>query len=85
MATIRKIDNLGRITLPKHLRDEMYLHGDNAELEIFVAEIGGEKCICLKSTVKPVEEKLKAAARIFEICGVELTDEMKDKIAKDKN
>lgn len=75
----KKIDSLGRITLPKGLRDRMYLSNDNAELEIFTAYIDGRQCICLSS---PVDEftKLMAAAEVFAECGVELPQELKDKI-----
>lgn len=38
--TTRKLDSLGRITLPKGLRDRMFL-SDNAELELFTANIDG--------------------------------------------
>lgn len=76
---IRKIDHLGRITLPKGLRDRMYLSNDNAELEIFTAVIDNRQCICLSS---PVDEatRLLAAAEVFAECGVELPHEMKQHI-----
>lgn len=75
----KKIDNLGRITLPKGLRDRMYLSNDNSELEIFTAVIDGRPCICLSSPVDIVT-KLIAAAEVFAECGVELPQEMKEKI-----
>lgn len=76
---VRKLDNLGRITLPKGLRDRMYLSSDNDELEIFTAVIDGRNCICLSSPVNMVT-KLIAAAEVFAECGVELPEEMKEKI-----
>ena len=72
----RKLDNLGRITLPKGLRDRMYLSNDNDELEIFTAVIDGRNCICLASPVD-MTTKLLAAAEVFAECGVELPKEMK--------
>lgn len=76
---IKKVDSLGRITLPKNLRQRMYLGNENAELEIFTATIDGRDCICLASPVS-MNAKLVAAAEVFAECGVELTQEMKDRI-----
>lgn len=75
----KKIDSLGRITLPKGLRDRMYLSNDNDELEIFTANIDGRSCICLASPVNQLT-KLLAAAEIFAECGVELPGEFKKKL-----
>lgn len=75
----KKIDSLGRITLPKGLRDRMYLSNDNDELEIFTAVIDGRPCICLASPVD-MTTKLLAAAEVFAECGVELPHEMKEYI-----
>ena len=55
----RKLDSLGRITLPKGLRDRMFL-SDNAELELFTANIDGRQCICLAKPVSEEEEIQKA-------------------------
>lgn len=57
--TTRKIDSLGRITLPKGLRDRMFL-SENAELELFTANIDGRQCICLASPVNEEAEIQKA-------------------------
>ena len=53
--TTRKLDALGRITLPKGLRDRMFL-SDNAELELFTANIDGRQCICLSKPITEEEE-----------------------------
>ena len=55
----RKLDSLGRITLPKGLRDRMFL-SDNAELELFTANIDGRQCICLSKPIDEEEEIQKA-------------------------
>ena len=54
----RKLDALGRITLPKGLRDRMFL-SDNAELELFTANIDGRQCICLSKPT--IEEEIQQA------------------------
>ena len=63
--TTRKIDSLGRITLPKGLRDRMFL-SENAELELFTANIDGRQCICLTSPVNEEAEIQKAIAFLVE-------------------
>lgn len=53
--TTRKLDALGRITLPKGLRDRMFM-GDNEELELYTANIDGRQCVCLCKTVNEEDE-----------------------------
>lgn len=68
---IKKVDDLGRITLPKSLRDRMYLNGKNNELEIFTMEVDGKMYICLSSP-ETDDNRLLAAAEVFDELGVEL-------------
>lgn len=94
MATLRPenvtktIDPLGRITLPKSLRDRMYLNSDNNELEIFTMEIDGRMFICLSSP-ETIDNRLYAAAEIFKELDVPLPKEFQAKInemeARSKN
>ena len=42
----RRLDSLGRITLPKGLRDRMFMR-DNAELEFFTFDLDGKMYIAL--------------------------------------
>lgn len=45
--TTRKLDNLGRLSIPKSMRDRLeYKPGD--ELEFFIIEHDGEKYVALK-------------------------------------
>lgn len=53
--TTRKLDALGRITLPKGLRDRMFM-GDNEELELYTANIDGRQCVCLCKLVSEEDE-----------------------------
>lgn len=76
---IKKIDDLGRITLPKGLRDRMYLNSDNNELEIFTMEVDGKMYICLASP-DTIDNRLYAAAEIFKELSVPLPEAFQEKI-----
>lgn len=72
--TSRKVDSLGRITIPKGLRDRMSLE-EGSDLELFTAIIDGRQCICMAS---PVDEnqKLREAVAAFAECGIELPENL---------
>ena len=55
----KSLDSLGRITIPKGLRDRLYLSKDS-ELEIFTASLDNRLCICLtKPEAQMNEEEIK--------------------------
>lgn len=66
--TVRAVDNLGRITLPKGLRERFDLLGSAAELEIFTTQIDGREYICM---TKPLDKnsELDAAKKKLEDAG----------------
>lgn len=76
---IKTVDHLGRITLPKGLRDRMYINSTNSELEIFTMEVEGKMYICLASP-DTVDNRLYAAAEIFKELNVPLPKEFQNKI-----
>lgn len=76
---VKTVDNLGRITLPKGLRDRMYMNSDNNQLEIFTMDIDGKMYICLTSP-DTVDNRLYAAAEIFKELDVPLPKEFQQKI-----
>lgn len=55
----KQIDSLGRVTLPKGLRDRMLLT-ENSKLEISTAVIDGKRCICLAEPANESDEVLAA-------------------------
>jgi bifunctional DNA-binding transcriptional regulator/antitoxin component of YhaV-PrlF toxin-antitoxin module len=74
----RRLDSLGRITLPKGLRDRMFMR-DNEELEFFTFDLDGKMYIAL-SVADGVDPKYLAAKSILEELGADIPDELEDKI-----
>lgn len=70
--TTRKIDTLGRVTIPKGLRDRMGIKV-NDDMELFTMEHEGKEYICL-SAVETVPFKYLMAAQVLEELGVEMPD-----------
>ena len=80
----RKVDSLGRVTLPKGLRDRMYL-SENDELELFTFDLDGKMYIAL-GVAEGVEPKYLAARAVLEELGITLPEKSKEKInGKNKN
>ena len=72
--TIRKIDSLGRITLPKGLRNRLNFE-DNDEIEIYTMEHMGKSFVCL-TKYEEVESKYFIARQVLEELGVSVPEEL---------
>lgn len=66
--TTRKIDALGRVTIPKGLRDRMGIR-ENDDLELFTMESDGRDFICLASATE-ANPKYEIAAEVLKELGV---------------
>lgn len=62
--TTKRIDNLGRITLPKGARERMGM-GPDVDLEVLSGEIDGRKCIVLAMPLEEGED-VKMAIELLE-------------------
>ena len=74
--TTRKIDALGRVTIPKGLRDRMGLH-ENDDMES-----GGREYICLCSA-QTEDDKYKLAASLLEELNIAIPAELAIKVGLD--
>ena len=74
----RKLDSLGRLVIPKSLRDRMgFTEGE--ELYFYTAEENGKKWICVTNNAAE-DNEFAAAARVLEELGLEVPKELKEKL-----
>jgi AbrB family looped-hinge helix DNA binding protein len=76
--TTRKIDALGRITIPKGLRDRMGLH-ENDDMELFTMESGGKEYICLTAAKEDVD-RYKLAVELLQELNIGIPAELATKV-----
>ena len=70
----RKIDNLGRIVIPKHLRNKVGI-ADGDELEIFTEEVNGRMFICFSKVVTK-DERYDQARKLLAELGIACPEEL---------
>jgi AbrB family looped-hinge helix DNA binding protein len=74
---IRKVDNLGRVVLPKGLRDQ-YGISDGDELDVFVLQDENNEYICFKA--QEGKTKYAAAAEVLQELGCEIPETLEKKL-----
>lgn len=62
----RKLDSLGRVTLPKSLRARLNI-ADGAELEVFTCDYEGKTYICLTDTETKTAEGEIMVAKLLDM------------------
>lgn len=72
--TTRKIDSLGRVIIPKSIRDRFELN-TNDEVEFYTLEADNIVYVCFTNH-KIVKNEYAAAAKILEALGIEIPEEL---------
>lgn len=79
----RKIDDLGRITLPKNMRKRLNTKSGD-ELEFFgLEDDDGKYYICLTSQNNPPSYKYNLVTQIFTEYGIEVPKEFLNAVARE--
>lgn len=76
--TSRKLDNLGRIVIPKGLRTRLGI-SDGEELEFFTMQADGKNFICLTNNHEQ-DPKYRLAASVLEELGLDIPQILADKL-----
>lgn len=70
--TSKKVDSLGRITLPKGMRARLNVT-DGTEMEFFTLMVDGQQCIVMKQVSADDEEELERAIELLDRKGYEVS------------
>lgn len=77
--TKRKVDSLGRIVIPKGMRDRFGIH-ENDELEFLSLELDGTHFVCVTNG-KTVDPKYRAAALVLKELGEDIPQSLQEKMS----
>ena len=77
--TTRKVDSLGRVSIPKSMRDRLDIQ-TNDEVEFYLLNAdNGEQFVCLTNH-KGGTNKYETAAHVLEELGIDIPEELEAKI-----
>lgn len=77
--TKRKVDSLGRIVIPKSMRDRFSIK-ENDELEFLSLELDGMHYVCVTNG-KTVDPKYRAAALVLKELGEDIPLSLQEKMS----
>lgn len=77
--TTRKVDSLGRVSIPKSMRDRLEIN-TNDEVEFYLLQTDdGEQYVCLTNH-KANNNKYEMAAKVLNELGLDIPEELEVKI-----
>ena len=77
--TTRKVDSLGRVSIPKSMRDRLNI-GTNDEVEFYLLNAdNGEQFVCLTNH-KVANNRYEMAAAVLAELGLDIPEELEVKI-----
>ena len=77
--TSRKVDSLGRVSIPKSLRDRLSIKTEDMLSFYLLEDDGGQQYVCLANK-KAVDPKYQMAAAVLEELGAEIPECLLDKL-----
>jgi len=76
----RKLDSLGRISIPKGIRDRMRLEV-NEEMEFFsLIDDAGEEYVCFTNHKRGAQERYNIAIEVLKELKLEVPEELREKV-----
>ena len=77
--TSRKVDNLGRVSIPKSLRDRLMIKVEDSVYFYLLEDDNGRQYVCLTNQ-EDVNPKYQLAAEVLAELGLEVPDEILGKL-----
>lgn len=78
--TSRKVDSLGRVSIPKSLRDRLFINTEDMVNFYLLEDDDGRRYVCFAADKEIIDPKYELAANVLEELGVDLPDELIEKI-----
>lgn len=77
--TSRKVDSLGRVSIPKSLRDRLVINPEDMVNFYLLEDDDGRQYVCFTNKVE-VSPKYQLAANVLTELGLEVPDEILEKL-----
>ena len=74
----RKIDSLGRLSIPKSLRDRLERH-ENDMVDFYLLQDEDRHYVCFGKHIDDSDEKVARAIKLLEELGIKVPDELIEK------
>lgn len=69
--TTRKVDSLGRVSIPKSMRDRLNIAYED-EMEFYLLDYKGERYVCMTNHKDNAPDKYKIAAEVLDELGIDV-------------
>lgn len=69
--TTRKVDSLGRVSIPKSMRDRLNIAYED-EMEFYLLDYKGERYVCMTNHKDNVPDKYKIAVDVLDELGIDV-------------
>jgi len=69
--TTRKVDSLGRVSIPKSMRDRLNIAYED-EMEFYLLDYKGERYVCMTNHKDSAPDKYKIAADVLDELGIDV-------------
>ena len=75
--TTRKVDSLGRVSIPKSMRDRLQIACED-EMEFYLLDYKGERYVCMTNHKGTTPDRYKIAVAVLEELNIEIPEALVD-------